>query len=40
MALALYMNENVPHAITVGLRIRAVDVVTAQEDERRATDHT
>jgi hypothetical protein len=32
------MNEHVSNSITVGLRIRAVDVLTVQEDERRATD--
>ncbi len=38
MSLALYMNEHVPKPITVGLRIRGVDVLTAQEDGHRATD--
>ncbi len=38
MSLAFYMNEHVPNSITVGLRIRAVDVLTAQEDEHRETD--
>ncbi len=32
MAIALYMDAHVPRAITVGLRIRTVDVLTAQED--------
>jgi predicted nuclease of predicted toxin-antitoxin system len=35
MSVALYMDEHVPRAITAGLRIRGVDVVTAQEDDRR-----
>jgi hypothetical protein len=32
MALAFYMDHHVPHAITVGLRLRGVDVITAYED--------
>lgn len=32
MSLALYMDENVPGAITEGLRLRGVDVLTVQED--------
>ena len=32
MALALYMDHHVPHAITLGLRLRGVDVLTAYED--------
>lgn len=32
MAIALYMDHNVPRAITVGLRLRGVDVITAYED--------
>ena len=32
MAIALYMNQHVPRAITIGLRLRGVDVVTAYED--------
>ena len=32
MALALYMDQHVPKAITVGLRLREVDVLTAYED--------
>ncbi len=38
MLLALYMNEHVPNPITVGLRIRMVDVLTAQEDGWRNTE--
>lgn len=34
MSIALYMDENVPRQITVGLRLRDVDVLTVQEDER------
>jgi hypothetical protein len=32
MAVALYMNQHVPRAIAVGLLLRRVDVITAQED--------
>lgn len=37
MALGLYMDEHVPRAITLGLRLRGVDVVTAQEDGQTGT---
>ena len=32
MTIRLYMDHNVPSAITVGLRLRGVDVLTAYED--------
>ncbi len=32
MPLALYMDQHVPRAITTGLRLRDVDVLTAFED--------
>src|SRR5690348_5337264 len=32
MPLVLYMDQNVPRAITTGLRLRNVDVLTAFED--------
>ncbi len=32
MPIALYMDHHVPRAITTGLRLRGVDVVTAFED--------
>ena len=32
MTVSLYMDHHVPIAITVGLRLRGVDVVTAHED--------
>ncbi len=35
MSVALYMDEHVHRAITTGLRLREVDVLTAQEDGRR-----
>lgn len=38
MSLAFYMDEHVPNPIMVGLRLRDVDVLTAQEDGRRETD--
>ncbi len=34
MSLSLYMDENVHRAITLGLRLRQVNVLTAQEDGR------
>lgn len=34
MSVALYMDEHVHRGITVGLRMRDVDVLTAQEDGR------
>ncbi|MCZ6872930.1 MAG: DUF5615 family PIN-like protein [bacterium] len=33
MPIAFYMDHHVPRAITVGLRLRGVDVITAYEDE-------
>jgi len=33
MALGLYMDVHVPRAIAAGLKLRGVDVITAQEDE-------
>ena len=38
MTLKLYMDHNVPAAITTGLRIRSVDVITAYEDEHHMID--
>jgi predicted nuclease of predicted toxin-antitoxin system len=32
LSLALYMDVHVPRAVTTALRMRAVDVLTAQED--------
>jgi predicted nuclease of predicted toxin-antitoxin system len=34
MTLSLYMDEHVPRSITVGLRLRNIDVLTVQEDGR------
>lgn len=38
MTIALYMDVHVHRAITTGLRLRDVDVLTAQEDEHRTAD--
>jgi predicted nuclease of predicted toxin-antitoxin system len=38
MAIALYMNQHVPRAITIGLRLRGVDVITAYEDDASDMD--
>ena len=32
MPVSLYMDAHIPQAITLGLRMRTVDVLTAQED--------
>ncbi|NJL36258.1 MAG: DUF5615 family PIN-like protein [Leptolyngbyaceae cyanobacterium RM2_2_4] len=34
MTVAFYMDEHIHYAITVGLRLRDVDVLTVQEDGR------
>ena len=39
MPVGIYMDVHIPKPITVGLRLRGVDVITAQEDGfRRAAD--
>lgn len=38
MALAYYMDHNVPSSIANGLRVRGVDVVTAFEDDAHKLD--
>ncbi len=38
MAIQLYMDHNVPRAITDGLRARGVDVITAIEDGASESD--
>jgi predicted nuclease of predicted toxin-antitoxin system len=38
MTIALYMDVHVHRAITTGLRLRDVDVLTAQEDGYRTAD--
>jgi predicted nuclease of predicted toxin-antitoxin system len=35
LSLKLYLDENVHRAITAGLRLRGIDVLTVQEDGRR-----
>ena len=37
MTIALYMDEHVRRSITMGLRVRGVDVLTVQEDGRAGT---
>ncbi|MDA0834977.1 MAG: DUF5615 family PIN-like protein [Planctomycetota bacterium] len=37
MTVALYMDHHVPKAITEGLRLRGIDVLTAAEDGRDQT---
>ncbi|MGK0176008.1 MAG: hypothetical protein ACI9AT_002397 [Ulvibacter sp.] len=38
MSVSLYMDHNVPRAITVGLRYRGVDILTAFDDGTNAID--
>jgi len=38
VTIRLYMNHNVPSAITAGLRVLGVDVLTAYEDGRHELD--
>ncbi|MCP4164331.1 MAG: hypothetical protein GY759_00365 [Chloroflexi bacterium] len=38
MTVKLYMDHNVPSAITAGLRMRGVDVLTAYEDDAHQLD--
>ena len=40
MTIAFYMDVHVHRAITNGLRLRGVDVLTAQEDGRRTASDT
>jgi hypothetical protein len=37
VSIALDMDEQVPRQITAGLRLRGVDILTVQEDERMGT---
>ena len=39
MAIAFYMDQHVPRAITIGLRLREVDVITAHEDGASTARH-
>jgi len=38
MTVLLYMDHHIPKAITVGLRLRDVDVITAHEDDTDQLD--
>lgn len=38
MAIKLYMDHHVPKAITVGLHLREMDVITAYEDKSNEID--
>jgi len=38
MSVSLYVDVHVPYAITLGLRLRGVDVLTSQEDGTRELD--
>lgn len=38
MPIKLYMDHHVPRAITLGLRLRGVDVITAYEDSAHQLD--
>lgn len=38
MSLALYMDVHIPRAVTTALRIRSIDVLTAQEDDAATLD--
>ncbi len=40
MPIQLYMDQHVPRAITIGLRLRGVDVLTAFEDGASQLDDT
>jgi len=40
MTIALYMDVHVHRAITLGLRLRGIDVLTAQEDGYRTASDT
>jgi predicted nuclease of predicted toxin-antitoxin system len=40
LSIALYLDEHVPLAVAHGLRLRGVDVLTVQDDDRRGiADH-
>ncbi len=38
MTVRFYMDEQVPRQITLGLRLRNIDVLTVQEDDRAGLD--
>jgi hypothetical protein len=35
LRIALYLDENVPRAVAIGLRLRGVDVITLEDDNCR-----
>jgi predicted nuclease of predicted toxin-antitoxin system len=40
LSIALYFDEHIPRAVALGLRLRGVDVITVQDDDRRGiADH-
>jgi predicted nuclease of predicted toxin-antitoxin system len=40
MSVAFYMDEHVPFAVTAGLSLRGVDVLTVQADGRQRAEDT
>jgi Domain of unknown function (DUF5615) len=38
MSVPLYLDVHIPYAITFGLRLRGIDVLTSQEDGTREVD--
>ncbi len=40
MAISYYMDHNIPRAITSGLRLRGIDVLTAYENHSNELDDT
>lgn len=40
MPISLYMDHHVPHAVTAGLRLRGIDILTAAEDGAEEVDDT
>jgi Domain of unknown function (DUF5615) len=35
LSIPLYFDEHVPRAVALGLRLRGIDVITVQDDDRR-----
>jgi predicted nuclease of predicted toxin-antitoxin system len=35
LSIGLYFDEHVPRAVALGLRLRGIDVITVQDDDRR-----
>lgn len=38
MSVGLYLDVHIPYAVTIGLRLRSVDLITAQEDQTTTLD--